>query len=216
MKKLYLIRHGETVGNVKNEVQGDDDPISAVGLEQAEKVANFLSDKPSFRLFSSDYPRALATAEKVALKNQVNIEERTYLREFTRPSMFVGKEREGEKYKEFLRLADENIEDKNWHYSDEENFFDLNKRVEEFFAEMETIDGDVVVVSHARTLILIIARIFYQNPVTPALWVKTANSFDIKNGSISTFVYGEGHSSNPYDFPYWRILELFYTDHLKE
>lgn len=213
MKKIYLVRHGITEGNVKNEVQGNDDVISEIGLKQAEETALFFQQIPAFRLFSSDLPRARETSEIIGNLNKVNPELRTYLREIRRPSEFEGKKSTNENYRNFLDLADKNVADSKWHFSDEENFFDICKRVEEFFKEMESIDGNVVVVSHARTIMMIILRIIGQEKVSPELWKKAMNSFIVKNGSISTFCFGIG--GNHWDFPHWQVESLNYCKHLQ-
>lgn len=214
MKRIYLIRHGETKGNLEDKVQGDNDPISEIGERQAEKVAEFLKEKPPFRLFSSDFQRAFVTAEKIEEACQVNIETRTYLRELKRPSVFEEKESKNADYKNFLKAADENVTNKDWYFSDEENFFDLNKRVESFFEEIETVKEDLVVVSHARTIILIIMRFINQKEVTPEFWRDAMNSFKVENGSISTFSFEE--KVDHWGYPHWRVESLLCTGHLRE
>ncbi|MDR3270603.1 MAG: histidine phosphatase family protein [Peptococcaceae bacterium] len=63
MTKLILTRHGETVWNVEKRVQGhQDSPLSAQGLRQALLLAERLKGEKIDLLYSSDMPRALATA----------------------------------------------------------------------------------------------------------------------------------------------------------
>lgn len=62
---IYLIRHGETVGNAARIVQRPDSPLSPRGLEQAERLARRLASAGIGRIVSSDLVRALATAERL-------------------------------------------------------------------------------------------------------------------------------------------------------
>ncbi|MXQ13375.1 histidine phosphatase family protein [Microvirga makkahensis] len=63
--KLILVRHGETVWNAERRLQGHADaPLSARGIEQAKRAAEFFSSGPPPDLVvSSDLSRAQRTAE---------------------------------------------------------------------------------------------------------------------------------------------------------
>jgi 2,3-bisphosphoglycerate-dependent phosphoglycerate mutase len=60
---LFLIRHGETVGNASRTVQLPDNPLSARGLVQAERLARRLATAGITHIVSSDLARARTTAE---------------------------------------------------------------------------------------------------------------------------------------------------------
>lgn len=64
-RRIFLIRHGETVGNAARIVQRPDSPLSARGVSQAERVARRLAPEGIARIVSSDLARAVATAEHV-------------------------------------------------------------------------------------------------------------------------------------------------------
>ena len=63
MSRLFLIRHGETEGNALRIVQRPDIPLSPRGVMQAERLARRLAAEGVRRIVSSDYARALTTAE---------------------------------------------------------------------------------------------------------------------------------------------------------
>lgn len=66
--RLYLLRHAETTWNAENRVQGSlDAPLSEVGLRQADAAARALATMPLAAMYASPLPRALATAERIAL-----------------------------------------------------------------------------------------------------------------------------------------------------
>lgn len=65
--RLLLIRHGETAWNRATRIQGHTDiPLSPLGLAQAERLAQALSDEPLSAIYSSDLSRARQTAEALA------------------------------------------------------------------------------------------------------------------------------------------------------
>jgi 2,3-bisphosphoglycerate-dependent phosphoglycerate mutase len=63
MSRLFLIRHGETDGNALRIVQHPHIPLSPRGVVQAERLARRLAGEGIARIVSSDYARALTTAE---------------------------------------------------------------------------------------------------------------------------------------------------------
>lgn len=69
MKRLYLLRHGQTEFNVKKLVQGRcDSPLTDLGCQQAAKAAAWLKarDVTPDKIVSSPLGRAMATARLVA------------------------------------------------------------------------------------------------------------------------------------------------------
>jgi 2,3-bisphosphoglycerate-dependent phosphoglycerate mutase len=72
--ELWLIRHGETLWNREQRAQGQlDVPLSSLGLEQAQKLAERLQHTKFDCLVSSDLSRAFQTAEMVAAKLELPI-----------------------------------------------------------------------------------------------------------------------------------------------
>ena len=65
--RLYLIRHGESVWNVEDRIQGHgDSPLTAAGLEQSALLARHLAGKGLAALYASPLQRAHQTAQAVA------------------------------------------------------------------------------------------------------------------------------------------------------
>lgn len=60
---IFLIRHGETLGNASRTVQLPDSPLSARGAQQAARLARRLTHEGISLILSSDYSRAAATAD---------------------------------------------------------------------------------------------------------------------------------------------------------
>ena len=83
--RLVLVRHGETAWNRAARIQGHTDiPLSALGLAQAERLAEALADEPLAAIYASDLSRARQTAEALArvhglsLRLDVGLRERSF------------------------------------------------------------------------------------------------------------------------------------------
>lgn len=73
-RKVYLVRHGETVANASRELQGQrDNPLNEIGRAQAQALAERLREEPIEICFSSDLVRARETAELLAFESGVRI-----------------------------------------------------------------------------------------------------------------------------------------------
>ena len=67
MKTLYLMRHGETLFNVRHKIQGwYDSPLTDNGIKQAQQVGAMLKDVPFDHYYSSTAERSCDTLELVA------------------------------------------------------------------------------------------------------------------------------------------------------
>jgi broad specificity phosphatase PhoE len=65
--RITLVRHGETIWNREQRLQGSQDiPLSEKGLQQAERVAARLKDETAHAVYSSHLQRAHKTAEMIA------------------------------------------------------------------------------------------------------------------------------------------------------
>ncbi|MBN1259750.1 MAG: histidine phosphatase family protein [Anaerolineae bacterium] len=74
MTTLYLVRHGETEGNVAHLAQGwDDAPLTARGMRQAESLGARLSTAPFTAAYASPLGRAMHTARIVAAPHGLDV-----------------------------------------------------------------------------------------------------------------------------------------------
>ena len=72
MLEIYLIRHGESVGNREDRFRGRHDfPLNKNGIRQARALYQELSSVPFDDIYSSPLKRALTTAEILANKRPI-------------------------------------------------------------------------------------------------------------------------------------------------
>ena len=83
MRKVYLIRHGETVleGKKKRCIGRTDIPLNEHGKRQAEELGEWLSGHPVSHIFSSPLSRCRETAQRMAARKKVSEMARETVRE---------------------------------------------------------------------------------------------------------------------------------------
>jgi len=82
MLHLILVRHGETEWNVQRRYQGQFNvPLSPVGRQQAERIAQRLAGQKIDAVYASDLERAWETAAIIAAKHNLAVASEPRLRE---------------------------------------------------------------------------------------------------------------------------------------
>ena len=84
--KLYFVRHGKTQWNLEGRFQGanGDSPLLETSIKELHLLGQHLSHIKFDKIFSSDLPRAMATAQIICSENQYSsvVEPHTELREW--------------------------------------------------------------------------------------------------------------------------------------
>ena len=79
---IILVRHGETVDNARQIMQGQTQgELNEKGREQARQVAERLADEPLDAIVASDLHRAIQTAEIIAAPHGMTVQTTALLRE---------------------------------------------------------------------------------------------------------------------------------------
>lgn len=79
---LYLVRHGETVDNANQILQGQEPGrLNQTGIRQAEEVRDKMKNTPIDVFMASDLRRAIQTCEMIAAPHHKPIETTPLLRE---------------------------------------------------------------------------------------------------------------------------------------
>lgn len=82
MRRLILVRHGETDWNSEHRIQGQQDvSLNAAGLEQAERLAARFAEMRIDALYASDLSRAYMTAQAINQHHRLPIRKDERLRE---------------------------------------------------------------------------------------------------------------------------------------
>ncbi|GLC88866.1 histidine phosphatase family protein [Lysinibacillus piscis] len=154
MTTFYMVRHGETIWNQMQRLQGWlDSPLTATGIAQAEKLCEALRDVPFTAAYSSSSGRAMETMRIVLGQRSLSIVEEDGLRE-----IFLGNW-QGETVEDIIAVDE--LSYSNYLYAPEkfqpthtESFEAVTERALQVLlavAEREP-NGTILIVSHAVTI----------------------------------------------------------------
>lgn len=148
--KIYLVRHGQTGGNVAHRHQAEHTPLTSLGKEQAHRVAEIVRLYQPTHLLSSSLVRAIETAKIIGEVCDLVPETNPHFIELRRPDGMYGHHHRSIRSVWFYTR---------WYFGlagggDEkrgETYKMLRERFEKARAYLETYpkDARIVVVSHA-------------------------------------------------------------------
>lgn len=203
LMNFHLTRHGETLWNVEQRIQGRTDiPLTPRGEEQAALLARRLEGTHFDLIYSSDLVRASKTAEIIAAKVGAPIETDPALRERNWGCL------EGLTWKEIVRDnpdAATQIQAGSMDFTpaDGESRNQVVRRVHDWLdrAAAANEGGTVLTVTHGGVSACIVKRALCIDPArrTP---------FAISNCSLTSLIYAENS--------FWFITTLNDTSHLED
>ena len=193
--KLILIRHGESEANLARLSEGNSE-LSKLGVEQAERVAEFLRDEDVDFVYSSDLLRASKTAEKICeiSGRDINFDER--LREQSYGVL-------AEKSYDYIAKELERLGVSYFEHDMEggESWNDVLGRVGEFFDEIYSKHNDetIMIVAHGVVIRCLLCYLFGEA-------VEESKKYKHKNTGVSFLDDVDGK---------WKINKLNWVGHLE-
>jgi len=185
---LFLIRHGQTVGNTQKIYQGQlDTPLTQTGREQARMVGKRINQIRPDAVYSSDLGRSVETAE-IACSD---LDKEIYLHEGLRERNFgifqgIGFKEAESQYPEIF--AHYRGQDPDYRIPDGETQNELINRVT---GALE----DISKTNKGKTIALFthggVVGYFFAHQLGFTL-ASGIHAFAINNGSFSKFIYSEG------------------------
>lgn len=151
--KIYLVRHGESEGNLSNIHQGESSPLSFEGMRQADRLAARFEGVQIDKIIASPFMRTKQTAEAIAKETGIEIEFDSRAKELIRPSVVIGRSAREPEIRKIWDTIYSHRHEPGYRYSDEENFFDFKKRLMSFIRDLEKRpEEDLIVVSHGYAI----------------------------------------------------------------
>lgn len=191
MKKIYLARHGESTSNVDHVVQGPHDVLTPVGVNQAKILAERLAGLQFRNLIVSDFVRTKQTVAPLLEKTTVQPIYTELLREAKRPTSLIGTPIGGEGFVNYNQLSQVHINDLDWHFEDEENYYDICERIKKLLTLIDGLEGDTVLISHGRLTIYIVMFVIMGGQLSPEMWHTDFATFTTTNTGITVLSYKE-------------------------
>lgn len=209
--KIFLVRHGLSALNGKKVHQIRDDPLTEQGKRQARSVASRLAEVNADLIVSSSYPRAAETARIIGKRLKKRIIYTELLKEWKKPSEIEGKSRSDRKANLIYNKIMKNIDRDDWHYSDEENLFDLKERIKSIGEYLEGKNGKnstLIVVTHAKVIYMMLAIAVFGVGVTSDEYIRLRKAFALDNTGITEVEMVDGLVT--------KVITLNDVTHLKD
>ena len=166
--RIFLIRHGESSFNKAEKHQDERARLSKTGIRQAEQVSEKLLQFKTDIVISSQHKRAAQTAAMISNKLALDLVYSDLLNERKNPSAIIGKKIKDRSAIKIRREQEKHIMDPEWHYSDEENFFDFKKRTISAVKYFESLDYEnIVAVTHSHMIRSILGVMAFGDAFTP-------------------------------------------------
>lgn len=164
-KTIYIIRHGESSSNTGC-IRGDSSALlTAKGKKQSLCVARRCKRLKPEVLFSSETRRARETAEIISKICGLPVESLALLNERRPPSEVKGKRKDDPFVLDADRIIRANFHQKNYRFSDEENFEALKARSSRIFKLLlSKKERTIILVTHGILIRVLVAyAIFGEN-----------------------------------------------------
>lgn len=203
MKRIYFVRHGESVGNASDKYQLDSSELSELGREQAGLIAERAKRLPVEALIASPMPRARQTAEIISTATGLPIESSDLFVERKRPSRQQGLVRTGPEALEMDRLMIENFSVPGYKLFDEENFEDLKARASKALSFLIAHEKEsLLVVTHGLFLRVLLAQATLGDAITAPIMSTFLGTYHTSNTGLTVFGYDEKRP-NPWSIINW-------------
>jgi broad specificity phosphatase PhoE len=203
VKKIYFVRHGETDGNLHEQIVGKDAPLNSRGLLQAEFAASRIKNIDIQKLFVSDFHRAQQTAEPIARATQLQSEINAAFGEILEPTSLFGVSEHDASAIKHKQDRNSNVENPLWRQEDGENLSDIFSRILKAKSILELDSAEnILVVSHSFFLQLFTAAVLSDAERASKDWFNLGCHFKISNTGVTLFTVEDGK---------WRLV--MWNDH---
>jgi broad specificity phosphatase PhoE len=189
-KKIYFVRHGETILNVKKIRQGEDGELSANGKSQAYTVGERLKPYHIKKIFCSPFQRAVETSAEIMKNINAPIEYTPLLGERRNPSKIIGLSYEDPEAKEAISFMDKSFHPADARWDDEENFLDMKDRalkLKDFL--QQNISSSNICITHGVFLKMFLCVLIHGKDLTIERYIKMSVFNPADNAGITVVEY---------------------------
>lgn len=206
MKKIYLVRHGESEFNAGGVIKPENEiALTEKGHVQAEFIAQRAIKLIPEVIISSTLLRAVQTAEHIAAATGKNLETFEVFVERRYPSINLGLTLHHPKVQEVEKLMIDRFGDENYKHSDEELFPSLRERALRALQLLEERPEEtIVLVGHGIFLRVLLSVVIFGKEVTQLEMATIVRAFKTQNTGVSLFEYdSQKHYINPWTVRIW-------------
>ena len=207
-KMVYFVRHGQSEDNVAPVFQSPDSPLSAVGRQQAARIAARVAKLSFDVLLASPYRRAHETAAVISNVTGKTPELCALFTERVKPTSVNGKPFTDAKADQVWRAWAQSLYTPGMRVEDGEKYDDLITRADAALALLQgRAEPSLVVVTHGYFLRTMVARVILGDALSGKAFQHFHKVAAIENTGLTVLRYHAGFEEDPC----WRLW--IYNDH---
>lgn len=189
-KRIYFVRHGETVLNAAHVRQDNKGGLNEEGKEQAKRAGIRLSKMHIKHMYVSPYERTIETAGIINEYTHIPFTYTKLLAERRNPTEIIGKKYDDLTVEKIVNQIDLANHDPQFRYSDEENFADLQYRAKKLLGYLAfRPHRTIACVTHGIFLKMVLAHISYGEKLTPLIHATLTYLTTVDNAGITFVTY---------------------------
>lgn len=184
--KVYFLRHGESVYNVLKKHHHEGVALTEKGKSQAIMVAKKIKPYSIDIILSSHFKRASETAKIIAKEINKKVEYVNLFHEIITPKELWGKKHNSPEALRIKTILKKKFNDPNFHYSNEENFFDALKRAKsvwDYLTKRE--ENNILIITHDKFLKVLIYYLLFGDSLGYSIDEQSSEVFKFNNASIT-------------------------------
>lgn len=190
--KLFLVRHGQSTLNKAKIHQTPTTPLSPKGIKQAKLVAEKLKGMRFDAILCSKYLRAVQTSEIINKALRKRIKYMQMLNEHKMPTEIGGLAANSKFVMAIHGQKRKHMHDPSWHYSDEENEFELRDRAIRFLNYARRMrKRSVLAITHGAFIDMIITVAIFGKETMPEDFFMIHQHFHAKNTGMTELEFTE-------------------------
>lgn len=207
-KVIYLVRHGQSVDNIKPVYQSPDSPLSEIGKKQAELIAERVSKLAFDSLISSPLQRTKETAQIISQKTNCEIDYSDLFVERIKPTSINGKLTNDEEAKKIWTEWNSSLVTENLKVEDGENFSEIIHRADQALKFLSEYRGEsLVVVTHGYFIRVMTARVLLGDSLNATAFKHFQSHSNHENTGLTALRYCSGFEEG------FRWKLWIYNDH---
>lgn len=206
-KKVYLIRHAESVANKTAKRAGGESPLTEEGIKQAQMLAKRLVSFGIETIYSSPMKRAMQTAKTISSKIGVSVFELPEATERRYPSILLGLDKNSDEAKEYYSAYKRAFMQGDT-FSDGETFQEFKNRV------IKT--AEILANSAEENLALVTHEFFKKAFIAYVLKGENFTAEDVLNLYDNSRIFNTGITHLQYTDGKWKLLYVNDTTHLSQ
>ena len=190
MKRIYLVRHGQTKANAEEYVPSKEEPLNELGLQQAELLATRVANLDVQKLVVSDFIRAQQTIAPIVALKRLEPEIVPAFGEMLEPASIHGVLEAEERVLQYRKERNLNVENNTWQFEDGESYYSIQMRINQARAFLEAQEEEnILVVAHAFFIQCFTASTLLQTTLPTKEMLSVATTFRMSNTGISLLTF---------------------------